>query len=291
MPIYDQTYRAYDGVALPRSRWWVMVQQEIRVLFKIRVFVVLLILGYLNFVLRLMQVVTFDTLASNPNNPVTVAFRNISMLAVNATMFFDFLRMQGPILFLVMILAGAGMICDDFRNNLTEIYFSKPLSWRGYVAGKVMTLLFLGLALTAVPGLLLVVLHNLLAPGLKTMQDTWWVVPSIVAFSFLLVVPCALGVLASSAMFRSQVMAGITIFMVLFADMAVGNILPELLHKPNYRVLAFPLAVNRVGEYLFKSRRLLFELPWGWSLLYVAAASAVMLWIVCRKARRAEVAA
>jgi ABC-2 type transport system permease protein len=290
VPIYEQTYRTYDGTLRRRFRWWVMVMQELRVLFAARPFVVLLIAAVLHLSFRIFQVVVYDLLASDPSNPVAVAIRQVAMLEVNESTFFDFLRIQCPLVFFISLYAGSGMICDDFRNNLTEVYFSKPISWRDYALGKIMTLVCIGLALTAVPGILLVVLHNLLAPGWDTISDTWLYPVSIVLFSLVIVVPTALGVLASSALFGSQRFAAISIFMVLFANMALGTALSGMLRRAEYAVLAFPFAVNRVGQHLFHGR-IEPGISLGWSTTFVVVVCVLALWIVCRKALRGEVAA
>jgi ABC-type transport system involved in multi-copper enzyme maturation permease subunit len=289
MPIYRQTYRTYEGNVRGRFRWWVTVEQELRVLSKTRTFLVLLIIGYLHVCLRALQVVAYDTLNASPNNPVVQALRNVALFSVNETMFFDFLRMQSSLVFLATILAGAGMICNDYRNNLMEIYFAKPMTWRDYAVGKIMALVLVGLGFTALPGIVLVLLHNVLSPGLATVQATYWLAGSILAFSLILGAPCALGVLASSALSKSQRYASIGVFMLLFGNLMIGQLLPELLHQRDYAIVAFPLAINRIGESLFAQRHPLFELSWEWSGLYVAAVCGVCLWIVCRKVRCAEI--
>ncbi len=291
MPIYRQSYRTFDGTAQSHFRWWVMIKQELRVLFRTRMFVGLVIIGYIHVCLRVLQVVAFDTLNSGPRNPITEVLKQVEMFTVSSTTFFDFLRMQSGLVFLGTILAGAGMICDDYKNNLMEVYFSKPMTWKDYVIGKTMTLILIGLSFTAIPAILLVLLHNMLAANLTVLQATYWLPVSIMAFSLTLVVPCAVGVLACSALSSSQRYASIAVFMVLFGNLTVGRIVPELLHERNYAIIAFPLAINRFGELLFKVKRPLFELSWQWSAAYIGIVCAICLWFICSKARRAEVAA
>ena len=291
MPIYRQSYRTYDGTVRSHFRWWVMIKQELRVLFRTRMFVGLIIMGYIHVCLRLLQIVTFNTLNTSQRNPITDLLKQVEMFTVSSTTFFDFLRMQSGLVFLGAILAGAGMICDDYKNNLMEVYFSKPMTWRDYAAGKIMTLVLIGLSFTAIPAIILVLLHNMLAANLATLQATYWLPVSITAFSLALVVPCALGVLACSALSSSQRYASIAVFMVLFGNLTVGRIVPDLLHERNYYIIAFPLAINRVGELLFNVRRPLFELSWQWSALYIGVVCAVCLWFICSRARRAEIAA
>jgi ABC-type transport system involved in multi-copper enzyme maturation permease subunit len=290
VPIYDQSYRVYEGELNPRFAWWVMVKQELRVLRKTRTFFWLVMLAALHAGLRLLHVVACDILASSPDSPIAKALRDLPALSVNEEMFLDFLLLQAPLVLLISIYAGSGMICNDFRNNLMEVYFSKPLSWFDYTLGKIMTLTLMGLALTALPGILLVVVHNLMAPGWETLRETLWLPVYITAFSLLLVLPCALGVLASSSLFNSQRYAGIAVFMVLFCDISIGTSLAESLDDKNLLVIALPFAIDRVGSRLFHLEKAGFDLPWGWSVLLIAVVCLAALAIVCRKTRRAEVA-
>lgn len=291
MPIFNQSYRTFDGQLRARFRWAIMVKQELRILFASRFFVTMLIIGMMHVCMRVLQIVAYDILSQNPNSQINIMLQQVELLTVNPKMFFDFIRIQAPLVFMTAMFAGSGSICNDFRNNLMEIYFSKPLSHWDYILGKTMTLVLIGFTLTALPGIGLVILHNLLAPGLITFHATWWTPFSIAAFSSIVVLPCALGVLAFSAMFRSQRFASVGVFMVLFGNMIVARMLSDALHSKKYLVMALPVAINHLGEYLFAARRHVFDLPWGWSAFVVALVCIFSLMVVHLKIRRAEVAA
>ncbi len=293
MPIYEQTYRQYEGRIRGRFRWAIVVEQELRVLVKARPFLILMLLALLHCILRLLQVVAYDVIMQDPNNPMRAVLQHLQAVVVNERMFFDFIRLQTPIVFITCLYAGSGMICNDFRNNLMEVYFSKPLRWYDYAAGKIMSLTLIGLMLTAVPGVFLVFLHNMLLPGegFEMLRETYWWPVSIMGFSLVVVLPCALGVLASSALMGGQNFAAVAVFMVVIANSAMGGLLAGLLQQRNYLLLSFPMAVNRVGQRLFHDHRLLFESHWAWSFSFVAGVCLLAAWIVFRKARRAEVAA
>ncbi|HUW61714.1 MAG TPA: ABC transporter permease subunit [Candidatus Bathyarchaeia archaeon] len=288
MPIYHQTYRSFDGTVRTSGRWWAIVKHEFRVLAKSRPFLLMFLMGYPQVLMRVLQIVAVDTLASNKNNQITQMVQSVMSLKITGSMFFDFIRLQAPIVFLATILAGAGMICDDLRHNLMDVYFSKAITWRDYVVGKLMTLIIIGMIFTAVPAIFLLLLHNLLAPSMQTIRETWWLPGPILAFSTVLVVPCALGVLASSALFSSERYASIGVFMVLFADLLIGKSLDRA--NPELLLLAFPLALNRVGEVLFSARRPYANITWEGSAIFVVIVCLVAFWAVCRKVKRAEVA-
>ncbi|HNR35512.1 MAG TPA: ABC transporter permease subunit [Candidatus Hydrogenedentes bacterium] len=292
MPIYTRSYRSYEGEVRRRFRWWVIAVHELRILSKNKAFLGLTALAGLHFLLRVQQVVAFDTLNTpGQTSPIVTLMRQIEMFNVDPGMFFDFIRLQAPAVFLVSILAGAGMICGDFNNNLMEVYFSKPLTWRDYVTGKAMALIIAGLCFTAVPAVFLVILHLLMSPTLETFREMYWIPVSATAFSLVLVLPCALGVLASSAVSRSERYASIAIFMIVFGDLMLGQLMQELMHQRQYALIAFPLAINRIGESLFQQRFQFIPLPWHYAAVYVGAVCLGALAIVCRVVRRAEVAA
>jgi ABC-type transport system involved in multi-copper enzyme maturation permease subunit len=225
------------------------------------------------------------------NNPLMPILSKLEAIVVNEHMFFDFVRLQTPLVFIMFLYAGSGMICNDFRNNLMEVYFSKPLTWRDYTLGKIMTLVTIGLAVTAVPAIFLVVLHNALLPSMELFQTSYWWPLSILGFSLVIILPCALGILAASALLNGQNYAAIAVFMVIISDSILSGILAGLLQNLNYLALSFPLTLNRIGQRLFDDPRLIFSLRWEWSFLFVAVVCLWSVWVIARKVRRAEVAA
>ena len=289
MPIYDRSYRAYDGKLRGGLAWWVIVQQELRVLFSTRSFLILLCLGGTHFAIRLLQVIACDVIAANPNSPFSEIARRFP-LSVNENLFFQFLTGQSTLLFWILLFAGSGMICNDIHNNLMEVYFSKPVTWRDYVLGKVMTLVMVGLLLTALPGVFLVLLHNLLAPGWETLRTTYTWPFTITVFSILIVVPCSLAVLAGSAVLKNQRTAAIVILVLVFFDLSAAETLSdEIFDDERYNIIGIPLAIFHLGSLLFHQGNPPYELPWWWSALVVAGASLFVLGIICRKVHRCEV--
>jgi ABC-type transport system involved in multi-copper enzyme maturation permease subunit len=291
MPIYKRTYRRFDGRAVGRFRWLIMMKQELRVLADFKIFKALVLLASLHVLFRFLQVLAYDVIAQDPNNPLTPFLLQATALMVNERMFFDFIRIQTPLMFIMLLFAGSGMVCNDFRNNLMEVYFSKPLTWRDYLLGKCLALVTLGLSVTALPAVGLLLLHNLLMPGWDNLMDGLAWGAAALGFSLVIVVPSALAILASSALIRSQGFAAVAIFMLLLAESSIAAILAEMLRNRDYLVISFPMALNRIGQEFFGDTRLLFDLRWEWSMLYVTLFCLGCVAVVAAKVRRAEVAA
>ena len=291
MPVYEHNYRNYEGGLRHQFRWWIVVEQEFRVLSRSRIFKFLVLLAGLHVIFRVLQVVGYDVIVQDPNHPMAPLLKNVEVIVVNARMFFEFVRLQTPLMFITLLYAGSGMICNDIRNNLMEIYFSKPLRWYDYVLGKVLALILLGLALTALPVALVLLQHNLLLPSMQTLNDSLFWGGAAIGFSLVVVIPTALCILACSALMPGQNYAAITVFMLLIANSTMAGLLAGALRERNYLVLSFPMALDRLGQSLFQETRLLFDLRWEWSLAYVGLTCLVALFIIMWRARRAEVAA
>lgn len=290
MPVFEQSYRSFDGQVRKRFRWAIVMKQELKVLIREKFFLLVMIVGLLHLITRILQVVAFDIVVQNPNNPLTPALQQIEWIAVNSKMFLDFIRIQGPFVFIATLVAGSGMICNDQNNNLMEIYFSKPLSWRDYAMGKILTLVVIGLTLTAAPALLLAGLHLSFIPTMDSLRDVVGWAPAIVAYSLVIVIPCSLGVLASSSLLSSQNFASISLFMIVVVNSAMAGLLSAMLKENNYLVASFPIALDRVGQELFGDTSLPFTLHWGWAMLFIATVSLGCLYVVMQKARRSEMA-
>lgn len=293
MPIYPQTYRTYDGQPRRRFRWWIIVEQELRLLIRSWPFRILMLLGLVHFLFYFLVVVLYDFSRTNESlfNQANLQFLSrSSMFRVDERLFYMFLNFQSGLVFLAMLYAGSGMICNDYSNNLMEVYFAKPLTWRDYAMGKIIAVFFVGLGFTALPAITLVGLHNgLIATWEEWNLSSWWMGASL-GYSLAIVVPGALGILAASALTRSQRYAAIGVFMIVMASSAMAGVLAHMLRDANYFLLSIPICVDRVGQGFFDRRNPFPRVPWENAAFVLTFVSLAALGIILRKVRRAEVA-
>lgn len=290
MPVYRQTYRSYGGRVRRHFRWLVVLGQEWRVLAGTRPFRYLTLLAMLHALLRLLLIIGVNTVNQSANTLFTAAIRTSDFADVNERMFYDFIRMQSPLAFIIMLYAGSGLICNDLQNNLPEVYFAKPLTWRDYLMGKLSTLLAAGLLVTALPACVMVAAHNALAADMQVLRDTWWWAPASVAFSGVIVVPAALTILASSALVKSQRFAAVAVFMLLIASSAMGMLFAQMLRDVRFVVLSAPMAMNRLGVAIFDVQVFTFRIGWAPCAMLLGVLSAGAFAVLAWKVRRAEVA-
>ena len=149
MPIHDQGYRRYLGTRMPRGRAWAVITTAgLRTFFGKRTFLGLLLMAWLPFVVRTVQIYA----AAN--------FPQMAFIAPTAETFRQFLSQQDPFVFFVTVYVGAGLIANDRRANALQIYLSKPLTRGEYVLGKMAILMTFLLMVTWLPAMVL-----LLVPG------------------------------------------------------------------------------------------------------------------------------
>src|ERR1700681_2196825 len=152
MPIHDQGYRRYEGRRMPRGRAWAVITTAgLRTFFAKRAFLALLLLSWLPFIVRTVQIYA----AAN--------FPQMAFLAPTAETFRQFLNQQDPFVFFVTVYVGSGLIANDRRANALQIYLSKPLTRGEYVLGKLAILMAFLLLVTWVPAILLLIIQALFA--------------------------------------------------------------------------------------------------------------------------------
>ncbi len=288
MPVFRQTYprwRPAEGAR--RARWWPIVRRELQLLLAQRAFKSLLIIAALPTLVHLLQIYSVNELISNPTGQLARAMRQVS-LHIDAEFFFRFLALQMYFVFVLLLYASSGLVCDDLRLNLVEVYFSKPLTVRDYLVGKLATVAGLGLAYTALPALFLLLAQLLMAPdtGFAT-GELPRILPAVLVQSVVIVAPIALTTLACSALTPSRGFAAATLIALLGVDTLVALLLSDLLELRSANIVNVPAAMLRLGEQLFGLRHDI-PLAWPWALLVVGGVSALAFVVLRARLRSVD---
>ncbi len=286
MPVFDQHYKTYKGTPWRRFRWLIIMEHELRALTSFRIFKILVLLAGFNVLLRFLQILATDIIAQDPNHLLTPIIKQIHFMRVDVYLFKEFIQLQIPITFITILYAGSGMICNDIRYNLVDVYFSKPITWKDYVIGKVGSLFTIGMCFTFVPVFLLLTLHNFFLPGMENLiQSLEWLLQSAL-YCTAISLSLASVTLAASSLVNSPGFAAITIFMVTMADTAMAGIIAVLLRERNFLILAYGSVLTTIGELIFQTRHGQYNLHWGYSLAMVVLVCGTSLLIVSWKIRR-----
>src|SRR5712671_8223355 len=189
MPIHDQGYRRYAGARTPGGRaWTVITTAGLRTFFGKRAFLALLLLAWLPFVVRTVQIYA----AAN--------FPQMAFIAPPAETFRQFLSQQDPFVFFVTVYVGAGLIANDRRANALQIYLSKPLTRGEYVLGKMAILMTFLLMITWLPAIVLLIVQVAFAGNVAFLTKNIYLFPAITVYSFLEITMVATTMLALSSL-------------------------------------------------------------------------------------------
>jgi ABC-2 type transport system permease protein len=128
---------------------------------------------------------------------------------------YTFLRYpQGGILALMVGIIAPPLISQDVRSRAFLLYFSRPITRWQYALGKLATVWFYLLMISALPALVLYILGVLLSPSASVVFDTWDLPFRILGASAILMVPTASLALCMSSLTQESRYAGFAWFAV-----------------------------------------------------------------------------
>ncbi|MEO8361203.1 MAG: ABC transporter permease subunit [Vicinamibacteria bacterium] len=279
--IYEQHYRRLDAsIPLRNQRWIPIAREGLKAVFARRGFLALVGIGWLQMFGRLVQVY-FTTRA--------VELRRV--LPIDDKLFFDFLGMQVPWLLLMSAMAGAGLIANDMRTGGLLLYLSRPLTLGDYILGKA-SILFASLSMvTWVPGLVLFVGARSLAPDALGDVTHLLLIPKIIAFSLVLILPTIGLVLVMSALARNPRFAGLGFFFVFVGTSIAQGIAWRATRSPYAGLASIQASMRRVGEAIFqvKPARMTADLPAEWALAVLLIMTIVCFYILKTRVRAVEI--
>lgn len=268
MPIHDQGYRRYTGTRAPAGRAWsVIAKAGVRTLLARRAFIGLLLLAWIPFLVRAVQIYAAANLPQ------------AQFLAPDARMFRQFLDQQEVFLFFITVYAGSGLIANDRRANALQIYLSKPLTRLEYVFGKFAVLLTLLLLVTWVPAVMLLIIQVLFAGSFRFFVQNLFLLPAITIFSIIQVTTVGIAMLALSSLSKSSRYVGVLYAGLIFFSQAIYGIVRGITRDTTFAWLSVPLDLQQIGDVIFRLPPR-FAMP-IWSafvvILLLFAASAAIL--------------
>jgi ABC-2 type transport system permease protein len=279
MPIYEQVYRKYAARASLRNvRFWPITREALRLILVKRAFIALLILAWIPFVVRVIQIY------------VVTRFPEANrVLPVDGRLFGEYLNQQIVFTVLLSIFGGAGLIANDLRTGAILVYLSRPLTRRDYVLGKLGVLMALNLTVTLVPGLFLYLIALALAPDQFLKWDLVWIGPAVLFHATLIALSVSLLVLAVSALSRSARVAGLA-FVGLFIGLEiVRGVLVGIADRPEAHVLSLQNNLRVVGNLVFGITERGFAVPAAYPPLAIVLVGLGCLAVLRARVRAVEI--
>ena len=277
MPIHDQSYRRYGGERRPQDRaWTVIAASGIRTMLAKRKFLGLLLVAWLPFVVRAVQMY----IAAN--------FPQASMLAPTSETFRQFLEQQGLFTFFITIFTGAGLIANDLRANALQIYLSKPLGRFEYIAGKFAVLALFLLLVTWVPATMLLVIQIVFAGNLAFLTANLFLLPAILVATGIETIVLCMVMLALSSLSKSSRFVGIMFAgVVLFTDALFGVVF-LVTRNTTFSWISLPGNFRNLGDLVFRVEPR-YDTPAWVTAIALAVIVAGSAWVLERRVRGVEV--
>jgi ABC-2 type transport system permease protein len=278
MPIHDIGYRHWSGRWTSHPyRWWVITKQGISLLIRKKRFGFLISLSAIPFLVRAVMLYVS-----------TIYGKNLKILQSSPKFYEDFLTQQSFFVFAIAIYAGAGLISNDLKANALQIYLSKPITRRDYLIGKLGVLAFFLTLPTLVPASVLYLLQLLFEGNISFLQENYWVLGSILAYSATIIFTFALVMLALSSLSRSSRFAGINFAAVFFFSQILYGILSEFFRTSKLAWISLGQNLSQVGSFLFRNPAQSKSPTWA-SILIVTVLIIGSTWIVHKRIRAVEV--
>ena len=277
MPVQAPNYRSYDGPRrLPGGSWAVIAEAGIRQLLSRRIFLLLLLFAWAPFLARVVQFY------------LATVFPSVSVLIPTAHTYRQFLDQQGFFVFVLTVYLGAGLIANDRRTQVLQIFLSKPLTRKEYVTGKLMILAFFLLLITWVPSALLLLVQVMLAGDFVFLRAHPYVLPAATVFTLVEVLVVSLAILALSALSTSSRFVAILYASLMLLSEALFGILRATTGSTSMSWISFPANLAQVGDIVFQMQPR-YETPWPVSVVVIAGVIAVAAIVLNRCVRAIEV--
>lgn len=278
MPIHDQGYRRYGGRREAHGRtWWVIARAGIMERLRERKFLGLLLVAWLPFLVRTVQ------LYIAANYQQTAQF-----LGPTPGLFREFLQQQGIFVFFITMYVGAGLIANDRRANALQIYLSKPLTRVDYVVGKLATLLIFLIAVTWVPGILLLVMQMMFAGNLTFLQANLFLFPAITAYAAVAVTVAAFSMLALSSLSRSRRFVAVMYAGLIFFTAAMYQALRGITGTRVWAIISPGDVLDVFADVIFRNQTTP-PIPFPAALVFVVLLLGASVLVLERRVRGVEV--
>jgi ABC-2 type transport system permease protein len=279
MPIHDQGYRRYGGVRAPHGQSWAVIAKAgVRTLLGKRAFIGLLLVSWLPFFVRAVQIYAAANLPQ------------AAFLAPDARMFRQFLHQQEAFMFFITVYAGAGLIANDRRANALQIYLSKPLTRGEYVFGKLAVLMTFLLLVSWVPAVVLLIVQILFSGSFRFFIDNLFLFPAITVFAFIQALSISVAMLALSSLSNSSRYVGILYAVLIFFSQAIYGVVYAVTRDSSVAWMSIAYDLDQLGDAIFRLP-LRFATPLPIAALAVAVVIGVSGFVLERRVKGIEVVA
>lgn len=292
MAVYQRSFEPYAGrLTRPRWRFLVPARYALADLFHSKLFVVFVTLCFVYPIGSLFAVY----LRHNADLMAGLAAAGVEIdewMPIDAAFFGLFMRVQGTLAFVLVLIAGPRLVSRDLTNNALALYLSRPFSRAQYVLGKLTALAALCSLVTWVPGLGLWLLQSgLEGAGWAPANLRSAAALVIGSWSWLLVL--GLLALALSAWVKRRAVSSFLLLLVYVGGSFFSKLVEELFRTDWGYLLDLEHVVRQVWAQLFGTTAPFFfhspDLPAWPAWVVLASLGGASLLLLRRRLRAYEV--
>ncbi len=285
--VREKGYSHWDGRLVERRfPWWPITRTGIQLAFRKKRFKFVFAGGFVPFFVFLAGLYISERLEDFK----TFLRGSDRLLNIGPKYFLTYFSNDSLLFLIVLVLAfgAGGLIADDLKHNSLQLYFSRPLSKKDYLVGKMSVVAFFVLILTALPGIVLIIFKLIFAGSFKFFLQYPWLPLSVLGYSALLTVFFGFYVLLLSSVSKNARYVLILIFGVYIFSNVLFGILQSIFRTPYMVLFSVPANLQQAGAFLF-GQKLPHAVPAGWSFAVLAAICALSAVVLDRKIRSVEV--
>jgi ABC-2 type transport system permease protein len=286
MPVFERTYRAWDGPRVPPARLWTVVMRHaVSDMFQSR-------LTFLVFCASFLLPLGAAGLIYLRHNVAALTSMQVDVSEIGA--------IDGPWFFagfmawqcywfggLLALLAGPSLVSADLSHGALPLFLARPLTRTRYVAGKLVALAGVLSLVTWVPGLLLFALQGSLE-GWGWVREHARIAPAIFLGSLAWIAVLSLLTLAASAVTRRKATAQMLLVAVVFGGQVVGGAVREAFGSSWGFMLSIPEVMHSLVQGLY-GVEIDAELSTGAALLAVPLLCTLCLFVLARRLKAVEI--
>jgi len=314
MPVYDRSYRRWDGELQRRAARWVPIggagiRNAIgtkRAIIWTVCFYAFLLVSAIPFLLLLFLNYIYHFPPEALATPELRGFMD-DLARFKILQYPGFQRLMDLAGFhlIYVVLFGSGLVARDRAAMALPLYLSRPLLIRDYVLGKFSVIAFFLCCITLFPCLFLWLFDVFATDQEGYLADSFSQFPAILVHSGSLVVVYSLTILAASSVCRRPMIAAVAWIGGFVVLRVLITVLDQALGVPNIAAVFPASAAHSIAYELFEIDSLRDDIPGapellanfgirrfasvGWSVLSLLGWSLGSLWLIVRSIRRVDV--
>jgi ABC-type transport system involved in multi-copper enzyme maturation permease subunit len=285
--IRERGYEHWDGrLTERRFPWWPIARTGVRLAFRKKGFKFAFAGAYIPSFVALGGLYVSERL----DDFKALVQSNRALIKIDPAYFADFYTNGAFLFMLVLVLAfgAAGLVAEDLKHSALQLYFARPLSRKDYVSGKLAVVAFFVLALTALPGLILIAFKLIFAGSFAFLAQYPWLPFSVLGYGALLTLFFGGYVMLVSALSRNTRYVIVLLFGSFYFSAVLAEIVRGIFRTPYAMLFSLPADVRQVGAALFGAK-LPQDVSPILSFLVLAGICALAVAVLVRKVRGVEV--